>query len=154
MKKATRSIPKGFQTVTPYLIIPDADRFMEFVKNAFGGEITFVNRDEQNRISHATVKIGSSTIMVSDSMQEMKPETAMLFLYVDDVDAMYKKAIQAKAESIQEPKDEFYGDRVSAVKDEWDNKWWIATHVEDVEGEELEKRAKQARKEKAEEMAH
>ncbi|HMJ70167.1 MAG TPA: VOC family protein [Cyclobacteriaceae bacterium] len=153
-EKAARTIPKGFQTVTPYLIIPGADRLIEFIKNAFGGEVTFMNRDEENQISHATVKVGNSTIMISDSMNEMKPETGMLFLYVDDVDATYNKAIQAKAQSIQEPKDEFYGDRVSAVKDEWDNKWWIATHVEDVDKEELEKRAKQARKEKAEAMAH
>jgi uncharacterized glyoxalase superfamily protein PhnB len=153
-KKAARSIPKGFQTVTPYLIVPDADRLIDFIKNAFGGEQTFINRDENNQISHATVKIGNSTIMVSDTMQEMEPETAMLFLYVEDADAWYNKAIEAGAKSIQEPKDEFYGDRVAAVKDEWDNKWWIATHVEDVSAEELEKRAKTERKKRAEEVAH
>jgi uncharacterized glyoxalase superfamily protein PhnB len=153
-KNATRSIPKDHQTVTAYLIVRGADRLIEFIKNAFGGEVTYENRDEENFISHATVKIGNSVLMISDGMSDMQPETAMLFLYVEDADALYDRAIKAGAESIQEPKDEFYGDRVSAVKDEWNNKWWIATHIEDVSEEEMGKRAKAARKQKAEEMAH
>jgi len=79
--------------------------------------------------------------MISDQMERMQPETAMLFLYVDDVDSVYQKAIDSNAKSIREPKDEFYGDRASAVKDEWNNTWWIATHIEDVSREELQRRS-------------
>jgi uncharacterized glyoxalase superfamily protein PhnB len=154
MKKKTRTVPEGFQTVSPYLVIPDADQFIEFTKKAFDAEQTFEHRDEQNYISHATIRIGNSIVMIGDTMNEMQPMTAMLYLYVDDADAMYNKAVKAGGQSIQAPKDEFYGDRTSAVKDRWGNQWWIATHIEDVAPDELERRGKAARKQKQEEMAH
>lgn len=147
--KKVRSVPEGFHTVTPYLVVDGADRLIEFIKNAFGGEETSMHRGEANRVMNATIKVGNSTIMVSDTMQDMEPETAMLYLYVDDVDSVYKQAIKAKGESIQAPKDEFYGDRASAVKDEWGNKWWIATQVEEVSKEELKRRMKVQEKEMA-----
>jgi uncharacterized glyoxalase superfamily protein PhnB len=104
---------------------------------------------------HATVMIGNSTIMISDVMENTPPQTSMLYLYLEDVDKFYKKAIQEKATSVREPKNEFYGDRAGAVKDEWGNVWWIATHVEDVDENELERRSKQMlqeRKEKGDEV--
>jgi PhnB protein len=85
--------------------------------------------------------------MVSDTMEGMEPHTAMLYLYLEDADAVFKKAVGAKATSVQEPKTEFYGDRAGAVKDEWGNVWWIATHVEDVDPEELDRRVKEVFKE-------
>jgi PhnB protein len=154
MKKTekVKSVPEGFSTVTPYLVVDGASDLIDFLKNGFEAQEVFrMNRDD-NRVSHATVKIGNSMIMISDTMTDMHPELAMLYLYVDDADAIYKKAIGAHAESIQEPHDEFYGDRVSAVKDKWGNKWWIATQKEKVAGDELERRAKE--RWKAQEEAH
>jgi PhnB protein len=153
MKKVS-STPKGFQTLTPYLIVDEADEFIEFLKNAFGGELTFEHRDDNNYIVHATVKIGSSIVMIGDAMKEMKPTNAMLYLYTEDADAMFKRATNARATVERELRDEFYGDRTGAVKDRWGNIWWIATHVEDVAKDELEKRGRTARKQQAEEMAH
>jgi uncharacterized glyoxalase superfamily protein PhnB len=148
--KAVRAVPEGFHTVTPYLIVDNASRLIEFIKNAFNGEVTFIQKADENRIMHATVKIGNSIIMISDTMEGMSPQTAMLYLYLEDVDSVFKKAVDAKATSVHEPKTEFYGDRAGAVKDEWNNIWWIATHVEDVEPEELERRSKEVQREQKE----
>lgn len=146
--KSVRAVPEGFHTVTPYLIVDNAAKLIEFIKNAFGGRVTFISNGDENKVMHATVSIGTSTIMVSDTMEGMGPRTAMLFLYLEDADGVYKKAIDAKATSVQEPRTEFYGDRAGAVKDEWGNEWWIATHVEDVAPEEMERRSKEVRKER------
>jgi PhnB protein len=155
MKKVS-SVPKGFNTITPYLIVDGVDKFIEFVKTAFGGEATFVHRDEQNenRVMHATVKIGDSIIMLGDTMPGMETQNAMLYLYVDDTDKLFNQAVKAKAKVVRELKDEFYGDRAGAVKDSWGNTWWIATHVEDVGKDELERRSKEFAKQQSEEMAH
>jgi len=159
MKKTTKSnkvsaVPEGFTTVTSYLVVDNADDLIHFIEKGLGGKLVSVIRGTENRIANANVRIGNSMIMVSDTMADMPPELAMMFLYVEDADAIYKSAIREHAESIQAPKDEFYGDRVGGVKDRWGNKWWIATHQEDIEEEELERRAKAAWKEKEPQHAH
>ena len=145
--KSVRAVPEGLQTVTPYLVVDNAAKLIEFIKNAFDGRVSFISNRDENKIMHATVSIGTSTIMISDTMEGMEPHTAMLYVYLEDADGVFKKAIDAKATSVQEPKTEFYGDRAGAVKDEWGNVWWIATHVEDVDPEELDRRSKEALKE-------
>jgi len=145
--KSVRAVPEGLQTVTPYLVVENAARLIEFINNAFDGRVTFISNRDEKKIMHATVSIGTSTIMIADTMEGMEPQTAMLYLYLEDADIVFKKAIAAKATSIQEPKTEFYGDRAGAVRDEWGNVWWIATHVEDVSPDELERRSKEALKE-------
>ena len=140
-KKSVRAVPKGFHTVTPYLVVNDARGLLEFIEKAFDGEVTSKMKGEDGRIMHSTVQIGDSIIMVSDVMKGMnEPMPTMLYLYVDDVDAMYRQAINARATSIREPVDEFYGDRSAGVRDEWNNQWWVATHVEDMSDEEMERR--------------
>jgi PhnB protein len=146
--KKVKSVPEGFHTVTPYLVVDGANELIDFIKNGFGGEEKYRMNTDNNRISHATMKVGDSMLMISDTMSNLQPQLSMLFLYVDDVDSTYQKAIDAHGESIQEPHDEFYGDRVSIVRDRWGNEWWIATHKENVEGEELERRAKEAHKQR------
>ncbi len=148
MKKTTNFIPDGFNTVSPYLIVDGADELMEFIVNGLGGEQKFLMRGPDNRIQHATVKIGNSMIMLGDTMNGMGPQTAMLYLYVKDVDALYKRALEAHGENVREPKDEFYGDRAAAVKDRWGNTWWIATQKEEVDRAELDRRAQKAYKER------
>jgi PhnB protein len=146
--KAVRPVPEGLQTITPYLVVDDAAKLIEFIKNAFDGKVSFISKRDDNKIMHATVSIGTSTIMIGDTMEGMESQTAMLYLYLEDADRVFKKAIDAKATSVREPKTEFYGDRAGAVKDQWGNVWWIATHVEDVDPEELDRRMKQVLKER------
>jgi PhnB protein len=138
--KSTRKVPKGFHTVTPFLMVNDARGLIEFMEKAFNGEVTANVKDDGGRIMHATVQIGDSLVMVADVMNGSQPVPAMLYLYVDDVDAIYRQAIDANGTSLREPIDEFYGDRSAGVKDEWNNQWWLATHVEDVSDEEMERR--------------
>ena len=153
-KKSVRAVPKGFHTVTPYLVVNDARGLLEFIEKAFDGEVTSKMKGEDGRIMHATVQIGDSIIMVSDVMKGMnEPMPTMLYLYVDDVDAMYRQAINARATSIREPVDEFYGDRSAGVRDEWNNQWWVATHTEDISNAEMERRKEESLK-KGAQMSH
>lgn len=146
--KSAKPIPEGLHSVTPTLIVNGAEKFIEFLKNAFGAERTSVWKGEDNKVMHATVEIGDSTIMIGDAMEEFKPTQSMLQLYVEDVDAQYKQALKAGALSIREPKDEFYGDRSGGVKDPWGNQWWVATHIEDVSEEEMKRRHEEYTNEK------
>lgn len=144
---SVQAVPSGFRTVTPFLVVDDAPAFIEFLKHAFGGQLQFRMDQDDGKIMHATVQIGDSIIMITDTMEGMPPQPAMLYLYLEDVDAVFKQAVKAKATTIQEPRNEFYGDRAGAVKDAWGNTWWIASHVEDVSQQELERRAKKAMEE-------
>jgi PhnB protein len=92
-------------------------------------------------IRHAEVKVGDSMIMMGDAGGDWKAMPASLYLYVDDADATYRRALQAGATSLMEPADQFYGDRNAGVKDPVGNIWWIATHKEDVAPEEIKRRA-------------
>lgn len=149
-KKAVKAVPEGFRTVTPYVVVEDATRFMEFIEKSFNGKITFVMRQDDHKVMHATVQIGDSTIMVCDAMETTPAQPTILYLYVEDPDQLFKKATQAKATVVHEMEDQFYGDRVGAVKDEWGNVWWIGKHVEDVDQKELERRSKIVLKEREE----
>jgi len=137
-----RAIPEGFNTVTPYLLAEDADQLLTFLQAAFNAIVLEKIAGPQGKTAHAQVRIGNSIVMVGG-----KPGTAsnesMLYLYVEDTDALYHQAIAAGATSILAPINQFYGDRNAAVKDCCGHQWWIATHIEDVSKEELEIRAKQ-----------
>lgn len=131
-------------SVTPFLQVDGAADLIKFLQSAFGGELNYIFEAE-GKVMHATVKIGNSIIMLSDAMDPYPPLTCQLYLYVEDIDAVYQKALNAGASSVREPITEFYGDRSGAVKDKWNNIWWIATHVEDVSEEEIRKREKEWR---------
>lgn len=146
--KPVHAVPEGFHTVTPYLVVENAQGLLEFIENAFDGKVTSVAKTDDAKIMHATVSIGDSTLMVSDTMEGMEIQTAMLHLYLKDVDSVFKKAVEAQATAVREPRTEFYGDRSGGVKDKWGNLWWIATHVEDVDPEEMERRTVEAMKER------
>jgi uncharacterized glyoxalase superfamily protein PhnB len=136
-----KAIPDGYHTVTPYLTVEDAAKLLDFIKQAFGATAPEVLRDENGNIRHAEAQIGDSRVMVGQARGEWKPRPATLYLYVEDTDEMYKRAIDAGAKSLMEPADQFYGDRNAGVEDSQGNWWWIATHVEDVAPEEMERRA-------------
>ena len=144
--KAVKPIPEGFHTVTPFLIVKDAAKLLEFIKKAFNGETTSIMKDPDGNVMHATARIGDSIIMASDTNNRFPAMPCMLYLYMDEVDAIYKQAIKAGGQSLREPTNEFYGDRSAGIKDAWDNQWWIATHVEDVDEEEMKRRADEFRK--------
>ena len=139
---AVKAIPDGYHTVTPYLIVKGAAQLIDFLKEAFGAQETF-RMPGGGGIMHAEVRIGDSMVMMSDAMGEFGPIPTMLFLYVEDVDGVYERALRAGGASIQKPENQFWGDRAGAVKDAFGNMWWIATHVEDVSFEELERRQRE-----------
>lgn len=136
-----KPIPDGFHTVTPYLLVKEATQLLEFLKNAFDAETAVYHSASDGKIMHAQAKIGDSIIMLGEACGDHKPVPAMLYLYVKDVDAVYKKAVQAGGKTLREPADQFYGDRVGSVEDASGNQWWIATHKEDVSKEDLKARA-------------
>ncbi len=141
--KSVKAIPEGMHTVTPFLVVDGANELIRFIEQSFDGKVTSIMKTKEGRVMHAGVQIGDSQIMVTDSTEKYPAATTRLYLYVDDVNSTYNNAIKAKGTSLREPTDEFYGDRSSGVKDAWGNEWWIATHVEDVDDEEMEKRAKE-----------
>jgi len=146
---AVKPIPDGYHTVTPYLTLNDPEQVINFLKKAFDAQEIFVMRNEKGKVGHAEVKIGTSIIMVGAARDQWKARPGNFYLYVEDVDAAYKKAIAAGGKSISEVETQFYGDRHGGVEDSEGNNWWVATHVEDVPPEELGRRAKEAEKKRA-----
>jgi len=134
-------IPKGYGTVTPFLCVTDAVKLIDFLKQAFAAELTFRMDGPDGSVAHAEVNIGNSKVMIGQVPAE-RAIRAMLHLYVTDTDAAYNRAIAAGATSVREPADQFYGDRSGGVRDMWGNEWWMATHIEDVSPEEMERRMK------------
>jgi PhnB protein len=145
MTTKVKPVPDGYHTVTPYIVVPGVAKLIDFAKQAFGATEVHVSKLPDGSVMHAEIKIGDSIIMMGDGGAAFKTFLAMLHLYMDDVDAVYQRAIQAGGKSLREPTDQFYGDRSAAVEDSFGNQWWIATHVEDVTPEEIERRMKAAR---------
>jgi PhnB protein len=141
---AVKPVPEGYHTACPYLLVDDADAQLRFLQRAFGGRVAGVHRDPSGRVMHADVVIGDSHIMLGQGTAEWKSMPAMVHLYVPDCDAVYRAALAAGGTSIREPRTEFYGDRSGGVRDANGNWWWIATHVEDVSAEEIERRGRAA----------
>ena len=140
-----KPVPDGYHTVTPYLTIRGVDKLIEFLKQVFGAQRTEYMTRPDGSVTHAEVRIGDSVVMMGEPTNVSEQMPGMLYLYIPDLDAAYKRALAAGATSVHEPTNEFYGDRSAAVKDASGNTWFMATHVEDVPREELEKRAKAAR---------
>ena len=143
MKKPVQPVPDGYQAVIPYCAVKDAAALLEFVKRAFGAEEQFKMASPDGTIRHAEVRIRDSALMIGQS-PESHPN--MLYMYVPDVDAAYRRAMAAPgaANSLREPTDEWYGDRSAGLEDTQGNQWWLATHIEDVSPEEMARRAAKA----------
>jgi PhnB protein len=133
---ATNPVPAGFHTVTPYLYTPKVAEFIDFAKRAFGAQ-QIEYHDMGGGHVHGDIRIGDSHIMIGGAPSQ----PASLYLYVPDVDAMYRKAIAAGAKSVQEPNNKFYGDRSAWVTDPFGFTWFIATHVEDVSEDDMRRRS-------------
>lgn len=133
-------IPERSPTVTPYLAVKGVPALIDFLKAVFDAkEIDRILKPDGS-VMNAAVEIGNSRLMMGDP-GDRPPETAMLYVYVPDCDAVYAKALAAGATSLMAPMNMFYGDRSGAVQDPSGNKWWIATHKEDVPVEEIQRRA-------------
>jgi PhnB protein len=149
---AVQPIPEGYNTVSPYLAVDDAEKAIAYYKKAFGAEETVRMNGPDGRIGHAELKIGDSHIMLSDPFPESstKPPTelggtsASIFMYVEDVDAVVQKAVDQGATVTMEVEDQFWGDRFGSITDPFGHNWSIATHVEDLTPEEIEERGKAA----------
>jgi PhnB protein len=140
--KNVKPVPEGYHTITPYLVVDDAEKIIGFMKEAFGAQLLFdpMMRPD-GKIMHAELKIGDSIVMIADASERAQPTSVALYMYVPNVDAVYQRAIKAGATSLMEPADQFYGDRSASVRDAAGNRWYIGTHVEDVSPAELKKRA-------------
>ena len=149
---AVKPIPEGYRTVTPYLAVDDAAEAIEYYKKAFGAKERGRMETPDGKIGHAELEIGDSLVMLSDPIPEATTRTpkelggtsASVFLYVEDVDAVVKRAVDAGATVTMEVADQFWGDRFGSVQDPFGHSWSIATHVEDVPPEEMAERAKTA----------
>ena len=140
MKPSVKPIPEGAHTVTPYLVVEGIPKLLDFLKQAFGAQERFRMARPDGGVMHADVMIGDSIVMMGEAMGEWKPKPGSLYLYVEDVDAVYQRAIDAGGTKVREPSNQFYGDRTGGVIDPCGNYWGIATHVEDVSHEEMAKR--------------
>lgn len=120
------NIPQGHQQVMPYLIVKNAAGFFDFMQAVFGAtEKMKVMRDEYT-IMHAEMELGNSTIMFTDATNDFPVQTAGMFIYVDDCDAVYLKALSLHAKSIMPPADQDYG-RSAGILDPYGNTWWITS---------------------------
>jgi PhnB protein len=149
---SVRPIPEGYHNVTPYLVVDDAAGAIGFYKEAFGAAEVLRMPAPGGRIGHAELKIGDSRIMLADEFPNMGARgpkaiggtPVSLHLYVEDVDAVAKRALAAGAKEVRPVKDQFYGDRLGTVEDPFGRLWHISTHKEDVPMDELKRRAQQA----------
>lgn len=149
MKTTVKPIPDGYHAITPYLIITNAVKAIEFYKQAFGA----IEKERMDapggKVAHAEIQIGDSRIMLADEFPEgdaRSPQTiggsaVFIVLYVEDVDKVVTQALAAGAKLSKPVENQFYGDRSGCIIDPFGHKWTISTHIEDVTPEELEKRA-------------
>ncbi len=140
--------PDAFHTATPYLIIGGAAKAIEFYQKVFGATEEYRMTGQDGRIGHAIIHIGDSTIMLADEFPEMGylgplsvgGTSITILLYVEDVDTVFNRALAAGAKALLPVKDQFYGDRNGTLKDPFGHQWTVATHIEDVTPEEVDKR--------------
>jgi PhnB protein len=146
---SVKPIPDGYHSAQPYLAVDDATKAIDWYKQAFGATERFRMDGPGGTIGHAELEIGDSVLMLSDPFpqastkppKELGGTTSSVMLYVEDVDAKVKQAVDAGATVTMEVSDQFWGDRMGSITDPFGHSWSLATHVEDVSPEEMEKRS-------------
>lgn len=140
MKPTVPYQPKGYHSVTPYLVVDGAAELIEFLKKSLDAAEERRMTTPDGKIRHAEVRIGDALVMLSDATDQYPAYRALLQIYVPDVDATYQQALDSGAKSLREPADQFYGDRTAGVEDASGCSWWLATHIEDLTDEEIHQR--------------
>lgn len=120
------NIPAGYQTVMPYLILKNAEKFLEFTKKVFNATEKLMHMRDEQTIMHGEIIIGESTIMFAEATDQYTQSNAGMFVYVEDADETYQKALEEGATSIMPPADQPYG-RSSGITDPFGNTWWITS---------------------------
>jgi PhnB protein len=151
---AVKPIPDGYHSVTPYLIVKGAAAAIDFYNKAFAASEALRMEAPGGKIGHAEIKIGNSVVMLADEYPDMgfrSPQSlggsgVSLMIYVEQVDTVFQRAIEAGAKEVQPLKNQFYGDRSGTIEDPFGHVWTIATHVEDIAPEEMRARAEEAMK--------
>ena len=154
MTKQVKPVPEGYHSVTPYLVVQDAARALDFYQRVFGAKEIVRMNNPQGRVGHAEIRIGDSILMLAEetpnsgvrSPQSVNGSTVSIFVYLEDVDSVFNKALSAGAQEVQRPADMFWGDRYGRLTDPFGHSWSLATHIEDVTPEEIGRRAQEAAK--------
>lgn len=154
MSREVEPIPERFGAVTPSLTIDGAAEAIEFYREALGAELLSSADGPGGQVWHAEIDVGGSVVMLNDAFPEhgsVAPTSlggtpVTMWVYVEDVDAAFRRAVDAGAEATMEPEDMFWGDRMAGVRDPFGHEWSLATHVEDVDPEEMQRRQREARK--------
>ena len=147
-----KPIPDGYPQVTPYLCVDGAEAAIEFYENVLGARERMRMPAPGGKVGHAELELGESIIMLADEHPDMgvlSPKTVggtpvTISVYVDDVDAVFDAAVAAGASSVRPVENQFYGDRSGQFEDPFGHRWSVATHVEDVPPDEMEKRMSEA----------
>ncbi len=142
-----KAVPPGFHTLTPHLTVRDADKALEFYKNALGAEVLHVARMPNGKVMHAALQIGDSMLMLNDEAPEFGALSPLstggtgvtIHIYTDNVDAAFNRAVSAGAEVKMPLMDQFWGDRYGIVADPFGHKWSLAAHVKDMSPEEMQR---------------
>jgi PhnB protein len=148
MTGKVKPIPEGYGAVTPYLIVQGAANAIDYYKKVFGATERMRMPGPDGKIGHAEIQIGGSYIMLADENPEMgarSPKSVggspiSLLVYVEDVDGTVEKAVTAGAKVKSKVENKFYGDRMGGIEDPFGHQWYVATHVEDVSPEEMQRR--------------
>jgi PhnB protein len=146
-----KAVPEGFHTITVHLSVREADKAIEFYKNAFGAQVLGVHHTPDGKVMHGMLKIGDSFLMLADEFPGMgtpAPETlggspVVLNVYVEDVDALWNQAVAAGAKVVMPLADQFWGDRYGHVKDPFGHSWALGSRKENLSPEEMERRGKE-----------
>ncbi len=141
-------IPAGFEGATPYLYIRGAAKALDFYERAFGAKVEVRMDAPDGKVGHAEISLGRARVMLADenaAMQALSPDTlagttVSMYVYVEDVDAFFKRAVEAGATMLKPVADQFYGDRSCFLRDPFGHQWGFATHIEDVSPEEMKRR--------------
>ena len=137
-----KAVPDGYQTATPYLVVKDAAKAIDFYRKAFGARELYRMEGPDGSIAHADLIIGTSHILLSDPIDGTSEQgrSSSTLLYVEDVDGVYARAVAAGARATAPVEDQFWGDRYGKVVDPFGQEWQIATHIEDVSPDEMKRR--------------
>lgn len=135
-----KAIPDGYHTLTPYLTVPDGEAMLRFLQDVFAAKLIERYNRSDGALKHAELQLGDSRIMVGQANEQFTPRPQTLYVYLPDVDAAYQHALDAGAKSLTPVADQYYGDRSGGFEDPAGNWWWVATRVEDVSAEEMNRR--------------